>query len=66
MSATESSSIFTLSHNSNLQDILAANAKWASQMNNIQPTLFPDHNAKGQSLTLFSSAAPIRVTTKTV
>lgn len=49
MSATESSSIFTLSHNSNLQDILAANAKWASQMNNIQPALFPDHNAKGQS-----------------
>lgn len=43
-----SSTIFTLTHDSKLQDFLEANQQWAKSMNNIHPSLFPEYNAKGQ------------------
>ncbi|QLQ78984.1 hypothetical protein HG537_0B03310 [Torulaspora globosa] len=43
-----SDTIFTLSHDSKLDDLLAANQQWSRTMNNLHPGLFPEYNAKGQ------------------
>lgn len=43
-----SDTIFTLSHDSKLDDLLAANQQWSKTMNNQHPVLFPEYNGKGQ------------------
>lgn len=39
---------FTLTHDSKLDDLLAANKQWSKSMNNLHPSLFPEFNGKGQ------------------
>ncbi|CUS24013.1 LAQU0S13e01332g1_1 [Lachancea quebecensis] len=41
--------IFTLTHNSELPDLLEANNTWSEKMTEAHPTLFKDFNAHGQA-----------------
>ncbi|SCU88538.1 LADA_0E10748g1_1 [Lachancea dasiensis] len=44
-----STNIFTLTHGSNLPDLLESNQKWSSKTTEEHPALFRDYNANGQA-----------------